>query len=60
MGEEWVRLCLEVVGGNEPISGWLDDGNGDRRAFEGWMELPSSWRHSSTWHTSKPIECLQA
>ncbi len=39
MSEDLVRLCLEVVGRSEPIRGWLADGKGDRRGFQGWMEL---------------------
>lgn len=39
MREQPVRLQLEIDAHSEPIRGTLGDHHGDRRTFEGWMEL---------------------
>ena len=37
-----VHLALELVAGSEPIKGSLAEPHGERRAFEGWMELAAT------------------
>ncbi len=39
MGEAPVTLSLELDPSSEPISGSLKDAQGERRSFQGWMEL---------------------
>ena len=38
-GTAQLRLAIDI--GSEPISGWVSNGVGDSRPFEGWIELAS-------------------
>lgn len=42
MPKQLIRLTLELEPGNDSIRGSLNDEHGNRKSFEGWMELAAA------------------
>lgn len=42
MEQALLHLSLELEVDSEPIKGWLQAERGERREFEGWMELAAA------------------
>lgn len=52
MATPTARITLELLAGGEPIQGLIEEADGSRRPFWGWLELIENLQRASTGQTS--------